>query len=101
MNDRTSWLSEAVQRLVSSTKRVATDAARHVKDAWQTHRQRLSDDPAYGAAFGGVVLAACELLTRNQKVIAVIGAVTTAYIAISRAARHGTWDPGDDWPWES
>lgn len=73
---------------------------RQILRTWQAHRDRLSKDPAYGAALVGVVVAACELITRDPRVIAVVAAVMTAYVTISRAVSRGDWDAGDDWPWQ-
>jgi hypothetical protein len=72
--------------------------ARQIRDSWRAHRDRLAHDPAYGGALAGVVVAASELLTQDPRVVAIVAAITTAYITISRAARRGDWQEGDDWP---
>ena len=91
-------------RLHSYARRLkasAFAAARQVRNTWRAHRDRLANDPAYGGALAGVVVAACELGTRDPRVVAVVAAVITAYITISRAAHRGDWSPDDGWPWPS
>ena len=94
----TSSIRARLRRHLTSIRDAAGRLVRQIRRTWQAHRDRLANDPAYGGALAGVVVAACELFTRDPRVIAVVAAVTTAYVTISRAVRRGDWDAGDDWP---
>lgn len=96
----TTAIRTRLRRYLNGIKDGAVALARQIRDTWRAHRDRLAHDPAYGGALAGVVVAACELVTRDARVVAVVAAVTTAYITISRAVRRGDWEEGgEDWPW--
>lgn len=87
------WIHRHLNRIGGVVGRLG----RQILLTWRTHRDRLSNDPAYGGALVGVVVAACQLITRDPRVIAVVAAVSTAYVAISLAIRRPHWNVGNDW----
>jgi hypothetical protein len=91
------------ERLRDLVRRPITAARDRIKEAWKSHRDQVSTNPAYATALGAAVTAVVELFTHDPRFLTVMAAFVALYVAVHRATRPGPWNdggwPGDD-PWD-
>jgi hypothetical protein len=85
-----------LSRCVITMEKIATKARERLHSVWQSHKERLATDATYGAAFAAAILAACELVTRDPRLLALWAAITRLYVSISRTV-HTPWETTEDW----
>jgi hypothetical protein len=85
-----------LRRCSVKMQKVVTKGRERLHSIWQAHRDRMATDATYGAAIAAAVLAACELVTRDPRLLALWAALTRLYVSVSRTV-HPPWEATEDW----